>query len=466
MLIGGQSESMTLAHWLYLLGVAVILLTMIWRKNIVIPCILFTLAVGFAYRGNFIQGITSTFSASLVAAKELFSIFLIIAIMIGMLKSISITGADRLMVTPLRKLMINPLVSYIIIALTTFLISLFFWPTPATPLVGALLLPVAIEAGLPPMMGAVAIAIAGQGMALGGDIVIQGAPGLTAKSANIPVELVTWRGGVLTTIVGVIALVLAYMFSRNEIREYMNKRKDKNQAKAAENQTELKGTQYAHLLFWLLVISMLAVIFSLVAFDIKGGDASALLGGVAFLIIIVASLLVHGKHGMDAMADYLADGLVFAFKVMGPIIPIAGFFFLGGPDTSGAILGEGAPGFLFDFGKQVGQAIPPTGFIAGFGMMLLGAITGVDGSGFAGLPLVGTMAAALAKGSATAAATLGALGQIGAVYTGGGTLIAWSSLVAVAGIVGVPVLELARKNFIPVITGMIVAGIVGVLFLM
>jgi len=55
---------------------------------------------------------------------------------------------------------------------------------------------------------------------------------------------------------------------------------------------------------------------------------------------------------------------------------------------------------------------------------------------------------------------------MGAIWAGGGTIIAWSSLVAVAGIVGVPVLDLARKNFIPVIVGMIVSTIVAVIFLM
>ncbi|NEV03160.1 hypothetical protein FNJ47_48070, partial [Bradyrhizobium sp. UFLA 03-164] len=41
--------------------------------------------------------------------------------------------------------------------------------TPAVPLVSAVLLPAAIAAGLSPLGGAIAIAIAGQGMALSSD---------------------------------------------------------------------------------------------------------------------------------------------------------------------------------------------------------------------------------------------------------------------------------------------------------
>ena len=178
--------------------------------------------------------------------------------------------------------------------------------------------------------------------------------------------------------------------------------------------------------------------------------------------MMIASLTVYGSKGLDVMADFLADGLVFAFKVMGPIIPIAGFFFLGNPETVVNILNANAPGFLFDIGKTLSQLIPPTGILAGLGMMILGVITGLDGSGFSGLPLVGTLAGAMAAGQQSVAAGLGAIGQIGAIWSGGGTLVAWCSLVAVAGIVGVSVLDLVRKNFIPVVVGLIVSTIFGV----
>ncbi len=48
----------------------------------------------------------------------------------------------------------------------------------------------------------------------------------------------------------------------------------------------------------------------------------------------------------------MVDGLVFAFKAMGIVLPIAGFFFIGNGDLSAAILGLLAetkgPAFLFD----------------------------------------------------------------------------------------------------------------------
>ena len=191
-----------------------------------------------------------------------------------------------------------------------------------------------------------------------------------------------------------------------------------------------------------------------------------MLGGTAVLIMTVATMLVEGVKGLDVIADHLTDGLVFAFRVMGQILPIAGFFFLCNPETVASILGEGAPGYLFDIGQMIAKTIPPQGFLSAFGMLILGIITGLDGSGFSGLPMTGTLAGAMATGNQSVAAGLAAVGQMGAIWSGGGTIVAWSSLVAVAGIVGVPVLDLVRKNFVPVIIGMVVSTIVAVIFLM
>jgi hypothetical protein len=461
---------MSLGHWLYLIGIIVVIVTMLLRRNVVIPSIVFTILVGWSFSGSFTKGIQAVFNASLVAGQDLLNIFLIIGIMVALLKSLTAIGADEMMVIPLKKMMVSPLVSYIVLSVATFLISIFFWPTPAVPLVGAILVPVAIRAGLPPMLGAMAIALAGQGMALGGDIVIQAAPGLTAAGAGIPVELVTPKVGLLSGITGIVALVLAYLFMRPEIARFQAEGgadsvlpvESEEEKKSWTDSDRAKG----RFLITLLGIALVYVIVGLVIFKLAGGDATALLGGVALTVTLIAALLVRSVEGLDVIADYVAEGLVFAFRVMGPIIPIAGFFFLGNPEASASILGEGAPGYLFDWGELMAQAIPPTGFLAAFGILILGIITGLDGSGFSGLPLTGTLAGALAAGDANVAATLGSIGQIGAIWSGGGTLVAWCSLVAVAGIVGVPVLELVRKNFLPVVIGMLVSVVVAVLFMM
>ncbi len=458
---------MTFGHWLYTLGIILVVITMFLRRNVLIPCILFTFLIGWNFFGQIGKGIQTVFNASVVAGSDLMSIFMIIGLMVALLKSLSSTGTDEMMVVPLKKLMGGPLVSYLVLAATTALVSTFFWPTPAIPLVGALLAPPAIKMGLSPMLAAMSIALAGQGLALGGDIIIQAAPGLTAAAAGVPVKLITLKGGILSLVAGITALTLAYLWNRKDrypsgLHPVVTGLDTTTRVQRWTPGERTKGKT----LLVLLAMSMVYVIFALYKYNLTGGAASAMLGGVALLLIVIASLYVSGSGGLDRIADYLADGLVFAFRVMGPIIPIAGFFFLGNPEASVKILGEGAPGYLFDLGKMLSQLMPPSGFLAAFGLLVVGLLTGLDGSGFSGLPLLGTLAAAMAGGDVNIASTLGAIGQIGAVWSGGGTLVAWCSLVAVAGIVGVPVLELVRKNFRPVMIGLTVAVIIGVVFMM
>jgi hypothetical protein len=91
-------------------------------------------------------------------------------------------------------------------------------------------------------------------------------------------------------------------------------------------------------------------------------------------------------------------------------------------------------------------------------------IVGLDGSGFSPLPLVGSVAATFGKAMEIDKATLAALGQIAGVWTGGGTIIPWG-LIPVAAITGVNPIELARRNFVPVMLGLAATTIVAVFLL-
>ncbi|MEU9842561.1 hypothetical protein AB0C69_25435 [Actinomadura sp. NPDC048032] len=123
---------------------------MIARKNVVIPAVTATFLTAWVFTGSLVTGLESIFNASLTAASELFSIFLIIALVTALLGSLRALGADRRMVEPFRVVMRSGHSAFWVLAAVTYVISLFFWPTPAVPLMGAILLPAAIAAGLPP----------------------------------------------------------------------------------------------------------------------------------------------------------------------------------------------------------------------------------------------------------------------------------------------------------------------------
>jgi hypothetical protein len=492
---------------MYLLGVIVIIITMALRANVVVPAIAATFLVSLAYSGSVISALESVFNGSLTAAKELFNIFLVIALMTSLLNSLKSLRSDIRMVEPFRKVMVNGHLAYVVLAIVTYLISLFFWPTPAVPLVGAILLPAAILAGLPPMGAAVAIAIAGQGMALSSDYVIRVAPGISAKAAGAGVlmNVVADRALVLSLITGVIALVLGYLAVRRTISlpspellmrweagaSLGDKKGSFDKAALAEaaphqpivgqsaiaaalHSIPAERERWSKLFAVVTPLAFLGIITAMILPkfvsgmpEIKGGDAAALVGGTAAVLLIFATLACEGGRFLDVTADHIIDGFVFAFKAMGAVLPIAGFFFVGGADTAASILGVASgtkpPSLQFDLVQAAQAWIPNNHFFVAFGVLIVGMITGVDGSGFAGLPLTGSLSGALAPTIGLDAATLCAVGQMGAVWTGGGTLIAWSSLIAVTGFARVPVLEAVRILFWPVIIGLIASTVAAVL---
>ncbi|QOZ31938.1 hypothetical protein [Bradyrhizobium sp. CCBAU 53421] len=509
-----QHAPIVAAHWVYLLGVAVIVLTMIWRANVVVPSVIATLLVALAWTHSPVAALASVFNASFTAAKELFNIFLVIALMTALLNALKVLRSDIRMVEPFRAVMKSGHTAYFVLAAITYVISLFFWPTPAVPLVSAVLLPAAIAAGLSPLGGAIAIALAGQGMALSSDYVIGVAPGISAKAAGAAVSAATVadRALVLSLITGGIALTLAYLSIRKSITKPDDRLLERWQARSSNGELArlaqegtfdkaqiARGTAdgqqpfatqaqidkalagaparregwskffaVATPLAFLCVIAVMVLAKLGIGHDLKGGDAAALVGGVAAMLMICASFVTDElRKFLDTSADHITEGFVFAFKAMGSVLPIAGFFFLGAePGLSAPILGvptAQAPSLLFELIQTAQAWIPGNEFFVAFGILISGMITGIDGSGFAGLPLTGSLSGALAPSVGLDPATLAAIGQMGAVWTGGGTLVAWSSLIAVAGFARVPVFQIVRTAMIPVLTGLAVSTVCAVL---
>jgi hypothetical protein len=473
---------LTAAHWVYLIVTVAVIIIMLFRKGIVLPLIIGTFLVATVYKGSIIAGFQAVFNANLVAAKELFSIFLIISIMIGLLNSLKDLGADKRMVVPIQKIMINGHVSYLVLMVTTYVISLFFWPTPAVPLICALLVPAAVNAGLPVMTSAMVIVIAGQGMALSSDYIMQVAPMLSAKAAGIDKAAVSDKAFILSLITGISSLAIVYVTHRKSITKKSNIKEEKaffdvasELAATVEESAEViqRKATWGKVFAIIVPLAMLAVMVFMFQTKLgggsgfEGGDGAAFIGGVATILLILATVAFNRIHALDKISEHITEGFVFAFRAMAPVIPIAGFFFMGSGDFSAAILSltdkAPKPAFLFDLIQAGQHYIPHNPIFAAVGILIVGIITGLDGSGFAGLPLTGALSGALAHGSHLDPSVMAAIGQMGSVWSGGGTIIAWSSLVAVAGFLQVSPLELARKNFLPVIIGLLLATILAVI---
>ncbi len=450
-------------HWAYLIVVLAIILAMIRRRGVVLIATVGIFIIGFLHSGELIGTIQIVFRAFETAGTDLFDIMLVIALMVAMLKTMESMGSDYLMVSPIKKVLGNPTIGFFALGAIMYVCALFFWPTPATALVGVILVPVAVKAGLPAMAAAMSVNILGHGMALSGDMFLQGAPAITASNAEVPIDGVLSNGAILSITAGLVAIIVAFFMIRKEIAKGASPEEGSALAEAKPRESYTSGARFIAVAVPVVYILLVLVM----AFTgIRGGASTSLLGGAAAIFIVLGSILSHGDKALEKAADYIKDGLLFSIKIFAAVIPIAGFFYLGSPRNAVLILGEGAPGLLFDLGSAFANALPISSIPVAFGVMITGVITGLDGSGFSGLPLVGSLANALGTPLGLNVPVLAALGQVGSVFSGGGTLTAWAfGLVATAGVAGVSPLDLARKNFIPVVSGLVVATILAIIMM-
>lgn len=460
-----MTVELTSAHWLFLFWVGVVIVVMGLRKDPIIPCILGLLTVGWLYKHSFISGVTTIFNALIVAGNEFWGIIVVISLIVALSKLLSDTGADYLIMKPAARLMVNPDIAFWTVGLAMMLASWFFWPSPATALIGAIMFPAAVRAGLPAMGVAVAMNLFGHGIALSTDYVIQGAPTITAKAAGFtdPTPIISASIPLAITM-GLVTTITAFIILKRD----MAKNPERIKAEQLALTTEEVRREVDWISYLLAIITPLAFALDVIAMwilKLRGGDATALLGATAVLLLTLGTVLKYRWEGLEKVTDYIRDGFMFGIKIFAPVIIIGGFFFLGKGELAKTILeAKAATGFLEDFGIALSQTIPLNKAFVAVITLFTGIVVGLDGSGFSPLPLVGAVAATFDKAMVIDKATLAALGQIAGVWTGGGTIIPWG-LIPVAAITGVNPIDLARKNFIPVVLGFIATTLVALFLL-
>lgn len=455
-----MATELSMLHWIYLFFIITIMALMLIRRDTTLACIIGLFVLGLAATNSLSGAISGVFNGFIYAITELLGTILIISVIVAMSRILSVTGANELMIVPVAKLIKSPTLAYWIIGIVMMVISWFFWPSPGVALIGVVLLPVALKVGLPAMGAAVAMNLFGHGIALSGDFVIQGAPSLTAGAAGLPVEVVVNASVPLVFIMGTVTTLTAFFILKRDMKT--------NKLPVVEEvQNDFEKPQYSLLAkltaFFVPLLFILDVV-AMYILSLQGGEATALVGGTAIAILVIVSFLHHGDSSLEKITEYLVEGFQFGFKVFGRVIPIAAFFYLGDAGIF-AILGEVLPshshGLVNDLGIALANTVPLNKVIGAFTLTIIGSITGLDGSGFSGISLAGSVASLFGIALDADVATLTALGQIAAIWVGGGTVIPWA-LIPVAAICKVDPFDLARRNLLPVITGLSVTTVVAI----
>ncbi|WP_170006659.1 hypothetical protein [Bacillus fonticola] len=448
----------TALHWIYVVFIVLIIGFMVKRRDTTMVCIIGIFLIALVATGDLAQSIGSIFGSFIYAITQLLSTILVISIIVAMSRSMTATGINNVMIAPFVKLIRTPALAYWTIGILMMVISWFFWPSPAVALLGAVLLPVAIRVGLPALGVAVSMNLFGHGIALSGDYIIQAAPKLTADAAGLPVEEVMLASIPLVITMGVVTTVVAYFFLRRDMKAGKLLANTGNlEAVGEELDKEHPITTGQKRFFAVLIPVLFALnVVAMFSFDLSGGDATALIGGTSILILMAVASVTYKKKSLEKTTSYLIHGFQFGFKVFGPVIPIAAFFYLGDAGIY-SIIGEVLPatsqGIVNDLGAGLAAIVPLTKEVGALTLVVVGAITGLDGSGFSGISLAGSIASLFGTSIGTGEATLTALGQVSAIWVGGGTLVPWA-LIPAAAICNVDPFELARRNIIPVCIGL------------
>ncbi|MGX1902335.1 hypothetical protein ACT3HK_13435 [Thermolongibacillus altinsuensis] len=453
---------LTALHWIYVSFILLIIAFMVMRKDTSLVCMIGIFLLAVTATGSLTASISSIFQSFIYAITELLPTILVISIIVAMSKLLTVTGMNDVMIEPFTKWIRTPALAYWTIGILMMVISWFFWPSPAVALLGAVLLPVAVRVGLPALGVAMAMNLFGHGIALSGDFVIQGAPKLTADAAGIPVSEVVSASVPLVFVMGAITVTTAFWLLRRDMKRGKFTQTTEVSITPTETQPHLLSKRMKAMLALLIPLLFVLDVIAMSYLDLQGGDATALIGGTVIFILSLLSVLAYKKKSLEQITDLFIHGFQFGFKVFGPVIPIAAFFYLGDSGFH-AIIGDFLPkssnGIVNDLGVALSQLVPLNKEIGAVTLAGVGAITGLDGSGFSGISLVGSIAKLFATAIGAGVATLTALGQIAAIWVGGGTLIPWA-LIPAAAICGVDPFELARRNLLPVVIGLFVTTMV------
>ncbi|HEY9086876.1 MAG TPA: hypothetical protein VIO36_01810 [Anaerolineaceae bacterium] len=464
-----ETVTLTAAHWIYAAFVILIFVAMAMKRDTGIVAIIAMFILGWVTLGTPIGGLQTIFNGMVRAGIVLIDVVFIISVVVALAKGLEKIGAIELMVSPFKKLMRGPKRAWWIVGVLMLVFALFIWPSPAVALVGTVLFPAARAVGLPAISTAQAMNLFGHGVALSGDFVIQAAPKLTAEAAGITVAEVNSASIILDIVASVVALTVAwFLVVRKDIAAGTTSDTEYLKFKADADATP-KGEycKTAKLAAWLVPLCFLVAVALFLILEIRGGDATAVLGGISLMLLALFCMLdCNGNfaEGMERITDNVREGFQFGMKVFSPVFLVAGFYLAGVPEHCTAIFGDKGAPLILDIIKAISNSIPVNKVVVGFLHTALAGLTGLDGSGFNDLPLMGALAASWSQALGLKTAYLAALGQISMIWIGGGTIVPWA-LLPVSAITGVPAMDLARKNFWPCIAGVVAATIVAIILM-
>ncbi|OON99881.1 MAG: hypothetical protein ATN35_10365 [Epulopiscium sp. Nele67-Bin004] len=455
---------MTGAHFIYVIFAFIIFSAMRYKQDIVSICIIGTFVLGLYFTRNPVLAISVVFTSFIIVFEDFLPIIILIAIMIALSKTLHESYVSHYMMQPLAKFMKTPAQAFFVIGIWIMMLSWVFLPSPAIVLVGSIFLSLGAKAGLPPMGVAMALNLFAHGIAFSSDIIIQAVPSITAHSADITVNELIYQGIILNIVMAVTTAGVAFYRLKKDID--IGVFDDTMEIHIDEQPIIFSDKTIT--VAWLSTVVLIADIVLIISLALTSLQAKELIGGSVILLIIVANVILHGKDASNKINKYVVSGFVFAMKMFAMVVPVVSFFYMGDAHHLEQVFGiSSAVNFeniLMDVGVFISNTIPFTHIVGACVQTILGAISGLDGIGLSGLPLIGSLAEVFGEATGGNVAVFATLGQIASVWVGGGCLMPWA-LVSASSIAGISPTQLAHRNIVPVVSGLIVTTVVAIFIL-
>lgn len=453
---------MNLGMIVYFFFTLLIIVTIFYRKKPILVAALGIMAVGIAEMKSIFGGIQVAFRGLLFTATDLLPIILLIGLVIATTDMLTTTRADKLITKPFLKIR-NVFVLYWLLGLSLWVLTLFLWPTPAVTLLGAVALPVIANTKIHPLGLASGFCIFGA-VGLGGDYIIQGAPGILAQasgaelgqiiSASIPLVI---GSGVVAASLGYWKLLRLNKRESNPTKIANNSQQGDIDLEASERDEkthkeidkEIGNNERKTKVIALIVISAYALaIFWLLQSGLRGDNAAAATGGVSIAVLILGTLIFNYRTALNTFVQHIQNGLKVSMGVFAPIVVIAGFFLLGTQSGSEQILNRMGQGYLELLALHLSDLIYINKFTSAIIVILAAVLGAMSGSGFSAIPLVGGVAAALGEVGGVPVVPLAVLGQVAAIWTDA-MIIPWGFPAVVSAVTGTEAMKIGRQNILP-----------------
>ncbi len=449
--------TLSLADWVYMMTIVAILTALAMRKDALIPSVVGLIIIGSILTGNIFQGLVVAFNAISAATIDLLSIIMTIAFVVMMNKVMEDAGAYRVLIAPLRKFLHNPFVAYWVIGFACVLLAFCIRSTSTVLLIGTLLVPVAVVSGMPRIVAGMILAIYGKGIALSGDFITQGTANITAKSTNLPIMEVLHGIVPIWAVTSLVAVIVTTIVGYHIIRERRGEDSDSEDMKVKAEAAfgNLSCSTTGKIMAFAMPLAYIGDIVIMLHYKFfQGNNAIALIGGTTLLIAVTAAMGHYRVDAFNKLVEFSREGWAFAFRVFGPVVVIAGLFWLGGDHIKSIVGNASLQGLTYDWGYWLAAHVPLSVPAVAAICMLASALAAFDGSGFAAIPLGATLAVSLGTAIGANVPYLVAGAVMAAIWTGA-TLVPWGFLVVSATMAGVDAQDLSRRNLLPCGLGLV-----------